>query len=116
MPTSRRDTDRTRKKRSGSFSLDLIPGSRLTGECVRERWRVERDDLRYANIWGLCDYPGRKITLESTMNDSRLLEITVHEVAHAVHQKLSERDVELIGKAVAKVLWRDGWRRTQPTE
>ena len=105
-----------RKKRLDSFALDLIPGSRLTGECHRERWRIERDELDYACIWGVCDYPGRTITLNPTMRDKRLLEITVHEVAHAIHQKLSERDVELIGKAVAKVLWRDGWRRTQPTE
>ena len=107
---------RTRKKKRGSFSLDLIPGSRGGDVCSRERWRVVRDDLRFANIWGLCDYHSRTITLEPSMRDRRLLEITVHEVAHAVHQKLSERDVELIGKAVAKVLWRDGWRRTQPTE
>lgn len=105
----------SRKKRRGSFSLDLMPGSRLAGECHRERWRIERDDLGYASIWGVCDYSGRTITLDPAMRDRRLLEITTHEVAHAVHQKLSERDVELIGKAVAKVLWRDGWRRTQPT-
>lgn len=106
----------TEESRQRGFSLDLIPGSRLDAPCERERWRVIRDDLRYASIWGLCDYNSRTITLEPSMSDRRLLEITAHEVAHAVHQKLSERDVELIGRAVAKVLWRDGWRRTNPTE
>ena len=112
MSNARSRKDRTRKEKRGSFSLDLICGP----DGVRERWRVVREDLSYASIWGLCDYPGRTITLHESMHGQRLLEITTHEVAHAVHNKLSERDVELIGRAVAKVLWRDGWRRTHTTE
>lgn len=112
MQTPRGNRDRGKKATRRGFSLDLICGP----DGSRERWRVVRDDLSYASIWGLCDYPGRTITLHESMSGERLLEITAHEVAHAVNPKLSERDVEQIGRAVAKVLWRDGWRRSNPTE
>ena len=66
---------------------------------------------RNRGVWGLA-YPDEwKIELDPEMGDKLLLEVASHEVTHVVIPDLDEAAVDRLGKQIADVLWRLGFRR-----
>lgn len=60
--------------------------------------------------WGMA-YPDEwRIELDPELDDKTLMDIAAHEVAHVVLPDLSEEAVDRLGKHVADVLWRLGFR------
>jgi hypothetical protein len=58
-------------------------------------------------------YPDEhRIELDDRMTDVTLIEVASHEVAHVVLPVLDEDAVELLGRHIADVLTRLGFKRT----
>lgn len=61
---------------------------------------------------GQCDYAQRVIRVALGQSEADELDTVVHEVLHAAYPDLEEIAVGETGAAIAKVLWRLGWRKT----
>jgi hypothetical protein len=66
---------------------------------------------RNPGCWGLAFPAEWRIELDDRLHDKTLLDIATHEVAHVVIPDLDESAVDRLGKHVADVLWRLGFRR-----
>jgi hypothetical protein len=66
---------------------------------------------RNPNVWGLAFPEEWRIELDDRLHDKTLIDIATHEVAHVVIPDLDESAVDRLGKHVADVLWRLGFRR-----
>ncbi len=66
---------------------------------------------RNPGVWGLAFPEQWRIELDPSLDEKTLLEIAVHEAAHVVIPDLDESAVDRLGKQVADVLWRLGFRR-----
>ena len=64
-------------------------------------------------VWGMAYPEEHRIELDPRMTDTTLIEVASHEVAHVVLPFLDEEAVELLGRHVANVLTRLGFRRTE---
>lgn len=66
---------------------------------------------RNHGCWGMA-YPEQwRIELDDRLHDKTLIDIATHEVAHVVIPDLDESAVDRLGKHVADVLWRLGFRK-----
>ena len=66
---------------------------------------------RNLGAWGLA-YPHEwRVEIDPDLDDKTLLDIATHEVAHVVIPDLDESAVDRLGKHVADVLWRLGFRK-----
>lgn len=66
---------------------------------------------RNPGAWGMA-YPEQwRIELDPSLEDKTLIDIAVHEVTHVVLPVLDEAAVDILGKQVADVLWRLGFRK-----
>lgn len=66
---------------------------------------------RNHGCWGMA-YPQQwRIELDDRLHDKTLIDIATHEVAHVVIPDLDESAVDRLGKHVADVLWRLGFRK-----
>jgi hypothetical protein len=78
-------------------------------------WRVIETPAREMGTdWGRCDHPpGRNPTIQirRTLRGVRHLDTLVHEVLHAARPELDEEAVDTTATAIAKALWRAGYRR-----
>lgn len=68
---------------------------------------------RTPGVWGLAFPDEWRIELDPFMDDKTLLDIAVHETTHVVAPDLSEEATDRIGRHVADVLWRLGFRREE---
>lgn len=66
---------------------------------------------RSASVWGMAYPDEHRIELDDRMTDQTLIEVASHEVAHVVLPVLDEEAVELLGRHIADVLSRLGFRR-----
>lgn len=66
---------------------------------------------RNPRVWGLAFPDEWRIELDPELHDKTLIDIATHEVAHVVIPDLDESAVDRLGKHVADVLWRLGFRR-----
>lgn len=65
---------------------------------------------RNHGCWGMA-YPKQwRIELDPHIEEKTLLDIATHEVTHVVLPMLDEEAVDLLGRHVADVLWRLGFR------
>ena len=68
---------------------------------------------RNSGCWGMA-YPDEwRIELDPYLDDKTLIDIAVHETTHVVAPDLSEEATDRIGRHVADVLWRLGYRREE---
>lgn len=68
---------------------------------------------RNPGCWGMA-YPDRwLIELDPELDERTLLDIATHEAAHVVIPDLDESAVDRLGKHVADVLWRLGFRKDE---
>lgn len=66
---------------------------------------------RNHGCWGMA-YPKEwRIELDPQLEEKTLIDIAVHETVHVVAPDLSEECTDRIGRHVADVLWRLGFRR-----
>lgn len=73
--------------------------------------KVRFKHKRNPGAWGMA-YPAEwRIELDPDLDEKTLLDIAVHEVTHVVIPDLDEAAVDRLGKHVADVLWRLGFRR-----
>lgn len=77
----------------------------------------KRYRLRFARLRtkdGDCSDPGRpghEIRIRTGVSEKRELEVLIHEVLHAADWWKDERWVEEVGRDLARLLWRLGYRR-----
>ena len=79
---------------------------------------VRRDDMQSRSNWGECDPPtlrAPKITVRRSLAPRAMLEVTIHELLHAVRPELSEEAVTDSASIIARVLYRLG-ARVEPPE
>lgn len=63
---------------------------------------------------GECDAPNvknKEIRIKKNLSEREELEVTVHELLHAVEWSKDEEWVEQSGVEIAEALWKLGWRR-----
>lgn len=65
------------------------------------------------SVWGMAFPEDRLIELDPRMTDQTLIEVASHEVTHVVLPVLDEEAVELLGRHIADVLTRLGFRRVE---
>jgi len=68
---------------------------------------------RTPGVWGRAFPDEWRIELDPALHDKTLLDIAVHEAAHVVIPDLDETAVDRLGKHVADLLWRLGFRREE---
>jgi hypothetical protein len=65
---------------------------------------------------GFCDKPtakNKKIVIEKGMPPQEELEVTIHELLHAADWHKDEEWVEEVGKDIARILYRLGYRKIE---
>lgn len=77
---------------------------------IRIDWR------RQGDAWGRAFNEEWRIVLDPRLNAKKLLEIATHETVHVVLPVLDEAAVETLGRQVADVLTRLGFRRTEDAD
>lgn len=80
-----------------------------------KRWRLRFTRLAKGTD-GECDHPstpGKEIRVRKGMSEQDTLETIVHECLHAADWHRSEPWVEEVGRDVARLLWRLGYRRKE---
>lgn len=73
------------------------------------RFKFQRNN----GCWGLAFPDQWRIELDPYMDEKTLLDIAIHETTHVVAPDLSEEATDRIGRHVADVLWRLGYRREE---
>jgi hypothetical protein len=86
---------------------------------LRKRWTLYFKKMRAH--WGLADRPstpGKEIHIDPRHpSDADLLETVVHEILHCALPQWDEESVDRLGKDMARILTRLGYRReTEPKE
>ena len=71
-----------------------------------KKWRI-----RVAELFGITDTSLREISLALKLSPKRRLNTLIHEMLHALNPKAKEKTVKYAADKIAKVLWKDGWRR-----
>lgn len=66
---------------------------------------------KLTTAWGWAYTDCHRIELDPRMDERTLLEVASHEVGHIVLPEVEEGKIDLLGKQVADVLWRIGFRR-----
>lgn len=66
---------------------------------------------KLSTAWGWAYIEDNLIQLDPRMDEKTLLEVAAHEVGHIVLPDASEEDIDALGKQIANVLWRIGFRR-----
>jgi hypothetical protein len=74
-------------------------------------WLVRQAILEAKSHVGECTWSERLIEIAPGQGPRQLLNTIIHETAHAVNWRWSEKTVREIAKAVTSVLWKTGYRR-----
>lgn len=75
--------------------------------------KVRFSRKRNPGCWGMA-YPKEwRIELDPVLDEKTLIDIATHETVHVVAPDLSEEATDRIGRHVADVLWRLGFRLEQ---
>jgi hypothetical protein len=84
-----------------------------------KRWKLEFTPLGRARVSGeqvigLCESPnqrGKRILIDSRLEDKQLLEVLIHEMLHAADWQKCESVVGAQAKDMTEVLWKLGYRK-----
>lgn len=110
------------KKRPKSKNLSTITILRFKHEGQTIHLQLVNDLGRKADgtEWlGHCDSKEetkRKIKIVKRLKKKLLLEVILHECVHLAKWELSETEVEKMGKLLASVLWKLGYRNIKEIE
>jgi hypothetical protein len=73
------------------------------------KWSIREADLD--DNFGECHWEKRLIKILRGQCPQERLDTLIHEVIHAVDEKLSEKKVFALANVITAVLWMDGYRR-----
>jgi hypothetical protein len=79
-----------------------------------KKWKVLFTQLPRGTD-GECDHPatpGKEIRISTRLSEEDTLETIVHEVLHAADFDKSEEWADDVGRNLARLLWRLGYRKT----
>ena len=89
-------------------------------KILGKTWHLETQSRRMpADHDGFCDapnLPSKTIRIRSGLGEKRQLEVVLHELLHAADWHKDETWVEQVAEDVAAILWKLGYRLTQPPE
>lgn len=68
---------------------------------------------KLTTAWGWAYTDQHLVELDPRMDERTLLEVASHEVGHIVLPEVEEQKIDLLGKQIADVLWRIGFRREE---
>ena len=77
-----------------------------------QRWKL-RFVPNLGDKAGECDYGARVLRIALGQPQEEELDTVVHEILHAAYPDIEEAAVGETGEAIAKVLWRLGWRKAK---
>lgn len=77
---------------------------------VREHARRHGYDLAATDLDGACLDSEAVILIDVSLRGAQRLEIALHELLHAYDPDLPERRVRVMGRTLARALWRLGYR------
>lgn len=75
--------------------------------------KVRYSFRRNPGCWGMAYLSEWRIELDPELDDKTLIDIATHETVHVVAPDLSEEATDRIGRHVADILWRLGFRREE---
>jgi hypothetical protein len=75
--------------------------------------RIRERKLGRERALGMTTEGIPEIIIDPRQSSKERLDTTVHEALHQADPTMAERDVARIARLVARVLWRDKWRRVQ---
>jgi hypothetical protein len=75
--------------------------------------KIKISRKRNPGCWGMAYPAERRIELDPELDEKTLIDIATHETVHVVAPDLSEEATDRIGRHVADVLWRLGFRLDQ---
>lgn len=78
---------------------------------MRIRVNGKKWHIYIAEIYGLANSMRRIIYLAPKLPPKRRLNTLIHEMIHAISPRFKEKIVKYSANQIAKVLWKDGWRR-----
>lgn len=78
---------------------------------IRKRWwKLLRGRMSHEDD-GQCYPASREIIIRSNLRGERELDVLIHELLHASYGDLDEGAVEEAASDIARVLWREGYRK-----
>ena len=77
---------------------------------VREYAREHGYDLASEDLDGICLDSEALILIDAALTGCHRLEIEIHELIHAYDPEIPERRVRVLGRTLARALWRLGYR------
>lgn len=89
----------------GGYSVDMPRRQRF--RPIKVEWKKSE------TVWGMAYPEEHRIELDPRMTDVTLIEVASHEVTHVILPVLDEEAVELLGRHIANVLSRLGFRRAE---
>ncbi|NBQ15149.1 MAG: hypothetical protein EBU31_11225 [Proteobacteria bacterium] len=89
--------------------------SEFRSKIAGRTWRIRYEDAKtMGKDWGRCWLPAGRhplIQLRRALRGYRAMDVLVHEVLHAAHPEHEEAAVEATATAIARALWKAGYRR-----
>jgi hypothetical protein len=74
-------------------------------------WLIRQAILEAKDHAGECTWSDRLIEIAPGQSPKQLLDTIIHETAHAVNWRWSEKRVRELAKSITAVLWKAGYRR-----
>lgn len=81
-------------------------------EDVREYAREHGYDLTSQDLDGICLDREALILVDDSLERAHRMEIVIHELLHAYDPDIPERRVRVLGRTLARALWRLGYRQS----
>jgi hypothetical protein len=92
-----------------------MKGNEFRSKIAGRTWRIVYEDAKtMGKDWGRCWLPAGRhplIQLRRALRGYRAMDVLVHEVLHAARPELDEQAVEATATAIARALWKAGYRR-----
>lgn len=69
--------------------------------------------LNGGKVLGFAYIGEDRIELDKSLKGKELLEIFIHETGHNLFPKKSEKEIDFMGKTIAEILWKAGYRKVK---
>ncbi len=74
-------------------------------------WEVRIVDDLDVSYHGVTYFDKRRIVITNGLSDKKFLEVSVHEMMHAIFSEKSEKEIASAAKTIGSILWKCGYRR-----
>jgi hypothetical protein len=81
-----------------------------------QKWKWSYKSLKRMKprVLGLCDYENKIVSVCTSCEGIERLDTELHEALHAMQGFASEEHTEQVATTLAQILWRLGYRRSEP--